>query len=1010
MAALRGSEGAKSGSAGFALGSAIGGAVTGLINKKADEEAIDRPAAITRTQGALAVDAASEKAQRERDAAAADINLKQSQADWNNARPDIEAGKRTDAAAKAAQASIFRVLGTLKGQRLDPTDPRIVKLQAAADAAGIPFDVQSFNESKGNLIRYVKTDLAHPEKTITVERNVVTGEETELNQKGFQATRNNEGMTGAEVHADADRDASRTNLERQRSVSNELARAGLGIAQAHLGLDRQRLDLAKAAQDNTFSEQTRKELKDAQALLAESERWQTEANGFAQRVKYKDPNTGEVKESKSYASKRDDAQARAEAARVTARGSDPANFVRLRTPEGGYIVAQRDALVPEAAKSGVSDEILDYTRERAAYYKEQARTATSRDARANARLLADEYAAEADHMESPLHHSQFQPRTEAGQFDGPPRTFMQKASRVAGVASDVINLPKSLKSSLALHGPFRQSALLTFSNPQYLAETIPAQMRAFASEEGFQTFVRSLTEDPHFPYMRDSGLFLPSARDVEFGGNAPAMLREERFSSHLADSIPGLRRVVRPGERAYLAAQDSMRQQSWHTFVRDVFGDPDADLSNADPATLRAIASRVNVFSGRGEFPVLDRYRWGRQFVAALNNPLWSPRAMAARFNALSPYTLLRNAANPATRPLVYSQVKQGVQALTTLGATAGLLSFVPGVEVHVNPSKPGFGTVSIGDTHYDLVDGVPSTAKYTAKMVRAFYLHAAGEPYHKHEEPLEMTKDFFRRRLSPSGAVAVDAATGSKVNGDPFTYSNAARDLAVPFVVDEMWRALQEEGLKGAAKGLPGFIGIPSSTYGKKDGKAGRSDVDVPLDSAAPDPIGHLFDQPQHEGVREFVEGADASAEPTFHLFPASLGSLDVPRASMPQVRSEHRGAMVQFLKGRGISHSREEVAPNMLKPSQAEYSPEKVAKARTFEGPSRAILISADNHVADGHHQWLADLHDAPTKPVPVIRLDAPIQQLLLEMARFPSSGVDEKSAAGASRARPSSASART
>jgi hypothetical protein len=98
------------------------------------------------------------------------------------------------------------------------------------------------------------------------------------------------------------------------------------------------------------------------------------------------------------------------------------------------------------------------------------------------------------------------------------------------------------------------------------------------------------------------------------------------------------------------------------------------------------------------------------------------------------------------------------------------------------------------------------------------------------------------------------------------------------------------------------------------------------------------------------------------------------------------------------------------MLKPSQAEYSPEKVAKARTFEGPSRAILISADNHVADGHHQWLADLHDAPTKPVPVIRLNAPIQQLLLEMARFPSSGVDERSAAGASRARPSSASART
>jgi hypothetical protein len=286
MAALRGSEGAKSGSAGFALGSAIGGAVTGLINKKADEEAIDRPAAIARTQGALAVDAASEKAQREHDAAAADINLKQSQADWNNARPDIEAGKRTDAAAKATQASIFRVLGTLKGQRLDPTDPRIVKLQAAADAAGIPFDVQSFNESKGNLIRYVKTDLAHPEKTITVERNVVTGEETELNQKGFQATRNNEGMTGAEVHADADRDAARTNLERQRSVSNELARAGLGMAQGHLALAGQGLDLRKLELDQRLSEQTRSELKDANKVLADANGAQAEADDYADKGWY----------------------------------------------------------------------------------------------------------------------------------------------------------------------------------------------------------------------------------------------------------------------------------------------------------------------------------------------------------------------------------------------------------------------------------------------------------------------------------------------------------------------------------------------------------------------------------------------------------------------------------------------------------------------------------------------------------------------------------------------------
>lgn len=143
--------------------------------------------------------------------------------------------------------------------------------------------------------------------------------------------------------------------------------------------------------------------------------------------------------------------------------------------------------------------------------------------------------------------------------------------------------------------------------------------------------------------------------------------------------------------------------------------------------------------------------------------------------------------------------------------------------------------------------------------------------------------------------------------------------------------------------------------------------------------------------------EGKAEEPEPTWEQFPEETGSLGVPRAAMPQIKGEHRGAMVQFLKGRGIAHSQEEAAPNTLKPSQAEFSPEKVNKARGFEGEPRSILVSADGHVVDGHHQWLASLADAPDTPIPVIRLDAPIQQLLVEVARFPSSGVDESSQGG-------------
>jgi hypothetical protein len=118
---------------------------------------------------------------------------------------------------------------------------------------------------------------------------------------------------------------------------------------------------------------------------------------------------------------------------------------------------------------------------------------------------------------------------------------------------------------------------------------------------------------------------------------------------------------------------------------------------------------------------------------------------------------------------------------------------------------------------------------------------------------------------------------------------------------------------------------------------------------------------------------------------FADDSGSLNVPRADMPQIKAEHRGAMVNFLNARDIAHTQEEVPASSLKPTQEEFSPAKVKKALGYEGGDRSILISSDNHVLDGHHQWLAKVDG--DQPVKVIRLDAPIQQLLDTVREFPS-----------------------
>lgn len=123
---------------------------------------------------------------------------------------------------------------------------------------------------------------------------------------------------------------------------------------------------------------------------------------------------------------------------------------------------------------------------------------------------------------------------------------------------------------------------------------------------------------------------------------------------------------------------------------------------------------------------------------------------------------------------------------------------------------------------------------------------------------------------------------------------------------------------------------------------------------------------------------------------------TLNVPRDVMPQVKSEHRGALVNFLKGRGVTaEPSQDVDPLTLQPSQMEFSPEKVARAKTFAGTDRAILVSSDNRVIDGHHQWLAKV-DAG-EPVSVIRINAPAEDVLPLVSEFPSSTVEQRSPKG-------------
>ena len=272
----------QSDSLGRAAGAGIGGFLSGLINKRADEQIIDRPQQLARAQAQLQLDSAAEKARGEREASAAQTRLHSAEADYYSQRPWLEEQKRADAASQRERTVVLQNLRLLKGTKLDPNNPQHMALLQRAANAGVFVDPEEWNNSSGNNITLTLTDPADPTKTNTVIFNKVTQTPTVVGQRGFQPTRDESGMTASE----------RGNLQ--------LGGARLGETQRHNrvteaqgdardALSRQRFDFQKAVNDQRTSERGRKELADANKLAAQSEGLARAAQDLEGKTTYRDP-------------------------------------------------------------------------------------------------------------------------------------------------------------------------------------------------------------------------------------------------------------------------------------------------------------------------------------------------------------------------------------------------------------------------------------------------------------------------------------------------------------------------------------------------------------------------------------------------------------------------------------------------------------------------------------------------------------------------------------------------
>ena len=190
-------------------------------------------------------------------------------------------------------------------------------------------------------------------------------------------------------------------------------------------------------------------------------------------------------------------------------------------------------------------------------------------------------------------------------------------------------------------------------------------------------------------------------------------------------------------------------------------------------------------------------------------------------------------------------------------------------------------------------------------------------------------------------------------------------------------------------------FVRPNKATKGKfdiyTDGKATKPEAAVITEPVVKQTPAKPAEASENADITETANKGESA------VFKPDSGTLNIPRSEMPQIKAEHRGAMVNFMNARGIKHDQVDVDPLTLKPTQADFMPEKVKAAKEHEGGDRSILISSDNHVLDGHHQWLAKREGG--QPIKAIKLDAPIADLVPLANEFPSSENEQSSEGGQS-----------
>lgn len=386
------------------------------------------------------------------------------------------------------------------------------------------------------------------------------------------------------------------------------------------------------------------------------------------------------------------------------------------------------------------------------------------------------------------------------------RTTSQK---IKDVALDVLNVPRSVMTSMDLSAVLRQGSVIGFGNPRMAAKSIGPMLKALMSERNAAIVEQEIAGRPNAPRYKESKLYLAPKDDVVMTH------REETMRSNLAEKIPGLGRGVKASQRAYVAYLNKLRADSFDSLTSALEGD--GKRMTSDEA--KAVANYVNVATGRGE---LGRYSGAAE---ALSTIMFSPRLLASRFQVLAGQPIYRAAkASPRVRNAIAGEYAKYLAGLGTVVALGGLA----GASIEKDPRSSDFGKLKFGNTRIDVMGGLSQNAVLLSRLFSGSTKNEIGDTKSLVAEDgkslrygdasiAEVLGNFGRSKLAPVPGAALDIRQGSNMVGEKVTPLGALGQMLMPLSISpkDIQAIMQEHGVAaGTAIELLNLLGAGVQHY----------------------------------------------------------------------------------------------------------------------------------------------------------------------------------------------------